>query len=345
MSKRATSFDVAREAGVSRTTVSLVLNHVENISINDDTRKRVLEAAQKLKYHPDASGRKLVTGKSAMIGLVLQQSPAQVFADAFLLREMIAIEQAVAQHGFHVLLKPLDPAEPDGYSQLINENHVDGILLSGPREDDVEIIQCFNDGFPVMLLGQLAGSDIPFVDINAIEGAAEATRHLISLGHHRIGMITNASLEYTSAQQRRQGFIEALEQANIQPDDRLFKEGAYTPASGFQAMVELLQSPELPTAVFVASDVVAVGAMQAIKQAGLRIPQDIALIGFDDVPMTAYFDPPLTTIRLPAYQLGWTAGKRLVRLILGKPLEEKGVLLSTELVTRESTTGKLNFRS
>lgn len=339
MVKRITSFDVARDAGVSRTTVSLVLNHVENISINPATRQRVIAAAEKLNYHPNASGRRLVTGKSSTIGLVLHQSSDQIFADAFLLQVMVGVEQAVAKHGYHVLLKPLDPAQTYDFPQLINENHVDGILLSGPRQDDFEIIKHNNEGFPIMLMGQLAGSGIPFVDINAIHGAISATRHLINLGHRHIGLITNAPLEYTSAQQRRQGFIEALLEANIQPNDHLIREGAFTPASGFEAMTELLQSSELPTAVFVTSDVVAIGAMQAIKKAHKRIPQDIALVGFDDIPMAAYFDPPLTTVRLPAYQLGWTAGERLVRLILGEKLTEPGIFLDTELVIRTSTIG------
>jgi len=335
--KRATSFDVAREAGVSRTTVSFVLNNVTSISISDATRQRVMEAAQKLNYHPDASGRRLVTGKSSAIGLVLRQSYDQIFSDAFLLQVMLGIDHAISQHGFNLLLKPLDPNHQNGYDQLISENHVDGIILSGPRQDDTEIIKRYENGFPIVLMGQLSNSNIPFVDINAYEGAAIATRHLIELGHRRIGMISNASLEYTSARQRRQGFIHALEEAGIPFDESLFREGDYTPASGFAAMNELLANKELPTAVFIASDVVAIGAVQAIKNHHLRIPQDISLIGFDDIPMAAFFDPPLTTIRLPAYEIGREAGELLTLLIQGKEFQSHQSLLNTELIIREST--------
>lgn len=338
--KRVTSFDVAKEAGVSRSTVSFVLNNVTRISINEATRQRVIEAARRLNYHPDASGRKLVTGKSSTIGLVLQQSADQVFADAFLLRVMLGIEQAVSECGYHVLLKPYDPTNIEGYSQLISENLVEGIILSGPRQDDTEISKIYESGFPILLMGQLTGCALPFVDINAVEGAATATRHLLQLGHQRIGLITNASLEYTSAQQRRQGYISALTEAGIVPDEALIQEGAYTSASGYQAMQSMLELPEPPTAVFVASDVVAIGAMQAIRHTGKRIPQDISVVGFDDVPMAAYVDPPLTTIRLPAFQLGRKAGEQLTRLILGKPLDQQGELLDIELVVRESTTGR-----
>ena len=338
--KRVTSFDVAREAGVSRSTVSFVLNNVKSVSINEATRQRVFEAAKRLNYHPDASGRKLVTGKSSTIGLVLQQSPEQVFADAFLLRVMLGIEQSVSQCGYHVLLKPYDPRHFAGYSQLVSENLVDGIILSGPRQDDSEIARFSENGFPIILMGQLSGCSLPYVDVNAVEGAATATRHLLQLGHKRIGLITNASLQYTSAQQRRQGYVDALTGAGIAIDPELIFEGGYTSESGYEAMLKMLELPVQPTAVFVASDVVALGAMKAIHLAGKRIPEDIAVVGFDDVPVAAYVDPPLTTIRLPAFELGWRAGEQLTKLLLGKPLEQQGLLLDIQLVVRESTMGR-----
>ena len=338
--KRVTSFDVAKEAGVSRSTVSFVLNKVTSVSINETTRQRVLEAAKRLNYHPDASGRKLVSGKSSTIGLVLQQSPEQVFADAFLLRVMLGIEQAVSQCGYHVLLKPFDPRNATGYFQLVSENLVDGIILSGPRQDDTEITKFSENGFPIILMGQLDGVDLPFVDINAVEGAATATRHLLQMGHRRIGLITNASLQYTSAQQRRQGYVDALRGAGIPIEEDLILEGAYTSESGYEAMQRMLTLSNLPTAVFIASDVVAFGAMKAIRHSGKRIPEDIAVVGFDDVPVAAYVDPPLTTIRLPAFKLGWKAGEQLTKLLLGKPLEQRGLLLDIELVVRESTVGR-----
>ncbi|HEY3343118.1 MAG TPA: LacI family DNA-binding transcriptional regulator, partial [Anaerolineae bacterium] len=277
-----TSVDVAKEAGVSRSTVSFVLNNVTRISINKATRQRVLDAAKRLNYHPDASGRKLVSGKSSTIGLVLQQSADQVLADAFLLSVMLGVEQAASKCGYHVLLKPYDPLHLKGYSQLVSENLVDGIILSGPRQNDAVIQKLYESGFPVILMGQLSGCSLPFVDVNAVEGAAIATHHLLQLGHRRIGLITNASLQYTSAQQRREGYINALTAAGIIPEEELIREGAYTSASGYEAMQHLLESPIPPTAVFVASDVVAIGAMQAIRHAGKRIPEDIAVVGLDD---------------------------------------------------------------
>ena len=335
--KRATSQDVARRAGVSRTTVSFVLNDLQGVSISEATRKKVLDAARNLNYHPNAAGRKLVSGKSDTLGFVLYQYPEQVFADAFLLQVILGVEQAAMQEGFHVLLKPLEPGDIHGYSKLINENHVDGIILSGPRQDDQEIRRLYENGVPIMLQGQLPGSSIPFVDVQAEKGAQLAVSHLIELGHERIGMITNAALSYTSAQQRRSGFVQALEQAGLVVDQALIKEGNYTPASGHAAMNDLLVETPRCSAVFVASDVVAIGAILAAKRAGLRIPDDIAVVGFDDIPLADYFDPPLTTVRLPAYGLGWAAGERLIRLIRGEGLDKNELLLDSELIVRESS--------
>ena len=150
-------------------------------------------------------------------------------------------------------------------------------------------------------------------------------------------MITNAPLDYTSAQQRRDGYVKALKKAKLPVNRGMIKAGNYTPASGYEAMKALLQlSPRL-TAVFVASDVVAMGAILAIKEAGLRIPQDIAVVGFDDIPLSEFFDPPLTTIRLPAFGLGWAGGERLIRLIQGEGLNDVSLLLESTLIHRKSS--------
>ena len=188
-----------------------------------------------------------------------------------------------------------------------------------------------------MLMGQLPNTPIPFVDIDAAFGAEMAVCHLLDLGHKQIAIITNAPLTYTSARQRQNGYLQALQKAGLQISDALIKEGSYTPASGFEQMNALLNQPNRPTAVFIASDVVAMGAILAIKRAGLRIPEDIAIAGFDDIPLAAYFDPPLTTIRVPAFGLGWAVSERLIRLIRNEGLDQNGVFLKSELIVRESS--------
>jgi LacI family transcriptional regulator len=335
--KRTTSRDVAKLAHVSRTTVSFILNNVPGVSISAATRKRVLDAAKKLNYFPNVAGKKLVSGKSYTIGLVLCQSPEQIFTDAFLPQVILGIEQAAMQQGFHVLLKPVDPNDTGGYARLITENHVDGIFLSGPRQDDRALMDLHRQRVPIMLMGQLPDTDIPFVDVDATAGAELAVTHLIERGHQCIGMITNAPLDYTSAQQRRDGYLKALRRAKLHSSKTFIKEGNYTPASGFEAMKSLLQVTPRPTAVFIASDVVAIGAILAIKEAGLRIPRDMAVVGFDDIPLAEFYDPPLTTIHLPAFGLGWAGGERLIRIIQGEGLNDASLLLESKLITRQSS--------
>jgi LacI family transcriptional regulator len=235
------------------------------------------------------------------------------------------------------LLNPLEPTDHTGYARLIHEKHVDGIILSGPRQGDHDLIDLRRNGVPIMLMGQMPGSDIPFVDVDAVAGAAAAVKHLIDLGHRRIAIITNAPLDYTSAQHRRMGYRQALEHAGLAYDASLVRTANFTPASGSAAMEDVLAMKPRPTAVFIASDVVALGAVQTIKRASLHIPRDLAVVGFDDVPLAGFYYPPLTTIRLPAYGLGWAAGERLARLIHGEELAQNGVLLQTELVVRASS--------
>jgi DNA-binding LacI/PurR family transcriptional regulator len=149
-------------------------------------------------------------------------------------------------------------------------------------------------------------------------------------------MITNAPLEYTAARDRLAGYRQALEKAGLVFDEGLVRYGDFCEGSGRVAMNQLLDLPEYPTAVFVACDLVAFGALEAIKERGLTVPDDVALVGFDDVPLAHYVDPPLTTVRLPAYRLGYRAATLLTQLIGGETSEEQGILLQTELVVRQS---------
>ncbi len=335
--RRPTSRDVARLAGVSRTTVSFVLNNVSGVRISPETRQRVLTAARKLNYYRDAGGRRLASGQTHVLGLVLSQRPDRVAADAFLPQVMHGLHQAAQQHGFHILFHAQAPGQDYLYTHLIRERHVDGIVLSGPRTDDAELLKLHREGVPIVLLGQLPDSHIPFVDVDNVHGAQMAVEHLLQQGHTRIGIITNAPVAYTASRDRLEGYKRALRAHGLKLDRRLVRFGDFTEASGEAAMNHLLQLSPRPTAVFVASDVVALGALRAIKSHSLRVPDDLSLVGFDDVPVAAYVEPPLTTVRLPAYQLGWNAAERLIRLITGEKLTEPGLLLETELVVRSST--------
>ncbi len=338
MAKRVTAREVAELAGVSRTTVSFILNNVPGMRISEETRQRVLVAARQLDYHPNANARRVASGQTHILGFVLRQSPEQAFADCFLPQVLAGLSQSASRLGYKLLFEPIEPDGHAGaYASLIRERHVDGILLSGPRSDDRELVRIYNEGARIVLLGQLPGAEIPFVDVDNAGGAALATQHLVDLGHERIAMITNAAPVYTASAARLSGYRQTLEAADMEYDPALVVHGDFTPHSGSAAMEALLAVDPRPTAVFVASDTVALGALQTIHRHGLRVPQDIAVVGFDDVPQGEFIYPPLTTVRLPAYGLGWSAADLLIRLInADDEVAETGMILETELVVRES---------
>lgn len=338
MAKRATAREVAKRAGVSSTTVSFVLNNVPGIRISDETRRAVLEAARDLDYHPDATARRMVSGRTQVLGFVLRQNPDQAFADRFVPTVLEGFSQAATAQNYKVLFETIAPnAESGSYSHLLRERHVDGIVLSGPRSDDHDLLELHRSGAPVVLLGQLPGSHIHCVDVNNRGGATLATQHLIALGHTRLGLITNADPVYTAAADRLEGYRQALETAGLDYAPELVRYGNFTPQSGAEAMAQLLALPQPPTAVFVASDTVAFGALQAARRAGRRVPADLALVGFDDVSLSEFLDPPLTTVRLPAYGLGYAAAEMLHRLISGDAIQVSPLILDTELIVRESS--------
>lgn len=342
MAKRVTTKDIAKLAGVSRTTVSFVLNNVPGVKITDETRQRILEIARQLDYHPDATARRMVSGKTRIIGFVVRQNMDQASVDHFLPQVLNGLSQSSAALGYHVLFEAISPDMNDGaYAKLIRERHVDGIILSGPRVDDTELLRIHAEGLPIVLLGQFPHTDISFVDVDNINGAERATRYLIDLGHRRIAMITNAPLVYTASADRLTGYRRALAAAGIDYDKSLVEEGDFSPHGGEAKMNELLSRKPRPTAVFVASDTVALGALQAIRAHGLRVPDDIAVVGFDDIYLSEFLDPPLTTIRLPAFALGWNAAETLIHQINeGVPPHPKNTLLQTELIIRQSCGSK-----
>lgn len=337
MPKRSTAKEVAELAGVSRTTVSFVLNQVSGVKISEETRQKVLAAAKELNYYPDSTARRMVSGETHVIGFVLRQNPDQAYSDHFLPQVLSGVSRSTSSHNYRILFEPILPEHHSGaYTQLIHERHVDGIILSGPRYDDTELVTLAAEGAHIVLIGQLPGSDLPFIDVDNLGGARTATKHLIDLGHRSIGFIANAPQIYTASADRFAGYQAALQDAGISIRQDFVRFGNFTVQSGYDRMTELLNSKPVPTALFVASDTVALGAIQAVHEKGLKIPADVAIVGFDDIPLAAYIDPPLTTVRLPAYGLGWGAADLLIRLISNEEIKSSGVLLETELVIRDS---------
>jgi DNA-binding LacI/PurR family transcriptional regulator len=257
-----------------------------------------------------------------------------VAGDALLAETLRGLTVAARSAHFRVLVEPLTPGEAS-YGDLVRSRRADGAVVSGPLFDDPELADLVRDGFPIVIQGHAAGLDAPSVDIDNVASARMVVDHLAELGHRRIACITNAPLSYTAAADRLAGYQESLAAAGLAYDSGLVAEASYDAASGRAAMAAIL-AREIPDAVFAASDVVALGAIGALREAGLHVPDDVSVVGFDDIPLAAYFDPPLTTVRLPANELGLAAGTALIDLISGRDVPLR-TLLATRIVIRSST--------
>ena len=343
--RRITSQDVAKLAGVSRTTVSFVLNNVNGSQISEETRQRVLDAAKELDYVPDAAAQALASRKSQTVGLIIIRSPHQVATDAFLTEMLNGLAAAAQDYGLRMLIDIIEQEHQEEiYLQLVRAKRIDGLILAGPRFDDLALKDLQKHHFPTVLIGELPGVPFASVDVDNCAAAHKAVAHLLNLGHTRIGCITNALSMYGAAQERLEGYIQALEAAGLPFDEALIRYGDFDPESGYRQMQSLLDLTPRPSAVFVASDVVAIGAMAAIHARGLRIPEDMALVGYDDILLASYLNPPLTTVHLPATDLGYTAVEMLVRLIQHQPLETLNFRHETHLVIRDSCGAKQKDR-
>ena len=335
--KRVTSQDVADLAGVSRTTVSLVLNDVEGIHISPKTRKKVRDAAEKLGYIPNATAQALATRRARAIGLVMTRSPHHIASDTFLPQILVGLLDIVKQQKLRLLIEAVDAEHQDRvYLELARAKHIDGMILLTPRIDDIGLKKLENVDTSIVLMGNLADSDLCSVEVNNYLAGKQAVQYLIGLGHTNIACISNAPSSYKAATDRIQGYKDALITAGITPNDALIQHADFDPQSGFACMQTLLSSGKKFTAVFIASDNVAMGAKSALREAGLNIPDDISIVGFDDIPWAQYADPPLTTIRLPAQELASEACLVLLDLMKGAEPEERNLVLETELVVRQS---------
>ena len=335
--KRITSQDVANLAGVSRTTVSFVLNNVEGFQISEETRQKVQRAAAQLGYIPDSAAQTLASRRARAIGLVMTRSPHHIASDSFLPQIISGLLKVTKQQNLRLMIELVETEHQNqAYLELARAKRIVGMILLTPRMDDEALRTLENAEIPTVLMGHLEDSNLHSVDVDNRAAAEQAVQHLIALGHRQIACITNAPASYTAAPQRVQGYLDALAAAGIFPNPNLIHYADFDPESGYACMKSLLQSGETVTAVFVASDNVAMGAKSAIREAGLRVPEDISLMGFDDIPWAKYSDPPLSTVHLPAEALAQQACVMLMDLMQGQQPAVLRLDLETELILRSS---------
>ena len=328
--------DVAARAGVSFKSVSNVINDRPYVSLS--LRQRVQQAIAEMGYRPHSIARSLARRRSNILGLVLRAAPADAHSDPFLSQFLLGACDAAGAQGFGMLVHILPTDEPiRSYMALFDHRQVDGLIVLCPRIDDICGSPGFEGELPAVRIGQVEHqSDGLVVDNDDRRGSFVAVSHLITLGHRRIGMIANADPAYTVAVTRTAGYRQALDAHGLPFDSELFTAGHFTQESGYHAMSRLLDLPRPPSATFVSSDLMALGAMCAIRDRGLCIPHDMAIVGYDDLFVAEHADPPLTSVRVSIDALSTCATQMLIGVIQGKVVAPQKVILPTELIIRGS---------
>ncbi len=325
--------DVAEKAGVSITSVSHVINQTRPVS--QELQQSIQAAMRELGYQPNALARSLRRKKTHIIGVIVPDSANPFFAEV-----TRALELALFKQQYAVILGNSDGKleREHLYTNTLIEKQVDGIVFVAVGQTGQEhalLIQKMQ--MPLVLVDR----DVPRLAVDSVladnaQGGRLATEHLLALGHRRIGCITGPS-DLTPSADRVTGYRSALTNAQIPVDESIIRKGDFQFQSGFDAARQLLTLPQPPTAIFACNDLTAVGAISAAVALGLRVPQDVSVVGFDDVPLASFANPPLTTIHQPSHEMGALAAEILLDRLQNRELPPRRKLLETRLVVRQST--------
>jgi LacI family transcriptional regulator len=325
-----TIFDVAREANVSYSTVSRVINQK---GVSAEKRERVLRAMAELGYVANLQARSLAGGKSNIIGLLVHSLTVEYFGE---IARGVDEELAAGQYDLMLYTTHRRKGRESAYVTRLTRNLVDGLLLVLPRNAETYLETLRHRRFPHVLVDhQGVTFDVPSVGATNWQGGYDGTRYLIELGHRRIGFITG-ELAIGCARDRLAGYQQALTDAGIPVDPALIREGDFLQPQGFACANALLALPQRPTAIFASNDVSAFGVMEAVRNHGLRIPDDVSILGFDDIPQAAQVYPALTTVRQPLAEMGRAAAQLLFTYINEPDAPIKRIELPTTLILRRS---------
>lgn len=327
-----TIYDVAREAGVSMATVSRVVNN--NPNVKPQTRKKVFEAIERLGYRPNAVARGLASKKTTTVGVVIPDISNSIFSEV-----ARGIEDIANMYHYNIILCNADKKK-EKEIRVINtllEKQVDGLLFMGGTVTEDHIQAFRTSTVPIVLCGTRDDKDqFPSVDIDHEAAAYDAVKLLIGQGHSKIGMISGTLQDPANGYSRYQGYKKALEEAGLAVSEDLVRIGNYRYESGYDVMKYFLQLSDRPSSIFAATDEMAIGAIHAIQDEGLRVPEDISVISVDNIRMASMVRPLLTTVAQPMYDIGAVSMRLLTKLMNKENVEMSKVLLSHEIIKRKS---------
>ncbi|WP_207655751.1 LacI family DNA-binding transcriptional regulator [Vallitalea okinawensis] len=320
--------DVAKKAGVSISTVSRVLNGYKHVS--DELKDKVTKAVEELEYRPNQVARSLASQRTNLIGIIVPDLTNHYYS-----RMISSIEEYASERNYNIVVcnikENLD--KEVRYLNVLKEMWADGIILMHEKVDErtKEMLKAYK--IPVVLASvKIDGLKVPSVNIDDYHAAYDATNYLIQKGHERIGIIAGDMQDITAGQQRYRGFIDALKGHGIKQNPLYMREGKFKIEDGYQAMDDILDNSQVkPTAIFAVSDSMAIGAMNCAIDRGYQVPDDISIIGFDNIDLAAAVRPRLTTVNQPAEEIGRQSMKTLIALINGKNTK-KDIILDHSIV-------------
>jgi LacI family transcriptional regulator len=322
--------DVARRAGVSKTTVSHVVN--ETRFVEEETKQRVLQAIAELGYYPNAAARSLTTKRTGTIGVVISDASNLFFGEV-----LLGIEDVLQPENYGLIVCNTDEIleREAHYLDLLLSQRVEGIIAAATSQRWAALAEAEVRHTPIVSVDRtFEGSEVPFAGVNNQHGAYLGAKHLIERGHRQIGIIAGFP-RLSTMRERLAGFRQALEEHHLPLPEAWIVSSPLK--AGREATYQILSLPERPTALFINNNQLSVGVLRAVKELGLRCPEDIALVGFDDHPWAVVSDPPLTVVRQPTRELGQSAARMLFDLIQGQPPAKTRVILECELVIRQSS--------
>lgn len=327
----ATIIDVAKRAGVSVSTVSRVLNNHPNVGA--EVRQRVTDVIRELNYEPSRVAQRMRATSSQLVGVIFSD-----ITNPFYLDVLRSIEYTLSGQGISVLISNADSSEEReaAYIRIMQNENVAGLIIAPTKEHVPALAAAATAGLPIVVIDRRLNSvDVDTVLVDNFEGALSAVQHLIRLGHERIAVLSGP-LHLTSGRERYTGYLQAMSDAGLTVDPSMTRFGNYRENSGYTLAHELLSIPNPPTALFSANNLMTLGALNAIHERGCTIPDEIAIIGFDDFPWAISLNPPLTTVAQPTSEIGTRAAELLLDRIKERDRTPRTVVLPTQLMIRAS---------